>query len=404
MRIITVLVLLVLAGCGAGHITPLATGAGPGSAEPHLAVAPDGTAVLSFIEPTARGAALRYSTLGESGWSSAITLASGDDWFVNWADFPSVEPLTETRWAAHWLVKVDGGNYAYNAVVAVSEDGGASWSEPTLLHTDGTATEHGFVSLYPATSGVGAVWLDGRGMTGDHASATSASNSDTDGAVTGMQLRTAVLQNRSLHKEAVVDNLVCDCCQTDVAVTQNGPVAVYRNRTRNEIRDIYVARHTVDGWQPGVPLASDGWRIDGCPVNGPAIAASGSKVAVAWYTEAQIELRKNNRVQLVFSSDSGQSFGAPVETDAIDPVGRVDVAILADGSTVVSWVERGVGELRAQHFDGTDLVENPMLITPIETNRGAGFPQMVAVGQGLLFAWTDTSEDQSLVRSLLVRL
>jgi hypothetical protein len=43
---------------------------------------------------------------------------------------------------------------------------------------------------------------------------------------------------------------------------------------------------------------SDNWKIDACPVNGPAIAATGRRVAVAWFTAAN----DTARVKLAFSS------------------------------------------------------------------------------------------------------
>lgn len=44
-----------------------------------------------------------------------------------------------------------------------SFDNGQTWSTPILLHTDGTKTEHGFVSLFPwGEDNLGTIWLDGR--------------------------------------------------------------------------------------------------------------------------------------------------------------------------------------------------------------------------------------------------
>ena len=92
---------------------------------------------------------------------------------------------------------------------------------------------------------------------------------DGDGAMT---LRSTVIgDDGSLEREILVDNRVCDCCQTDVALTNGVPVAVYRNRSEEEIRDIFVTRATDDGWQPGIPIADDGWQISACPVNGPGL-------------------------------------------------------------------------------------------------------------------------------------
>lgn len=274
VRPLALLVIATLAsGCGDDakqHATeqqprPLPLAAVFGSALPHLA-SHAGTTVLSWVEPVGDGVALRFATLGDNGWSSPQTVSTGEDWFVNWADFPSVEPITDTTWAAHWLRKKPGGKYAYDVVMAVSDDRGEHWQTPLTPHTDDTATEHGFVSLFPTLAGVGALWLDGRNTSGGH-----------DGHAAhggGMTLRAATINaNSERVDEHLVDGLMCDCCQTDIALTDHGPVAVYRDRSPDEVRDIAIARQVEGQWLPGIPVATDNWQIDGCPVNGPAVAA-----------------------------------------------------------------------------------------------------------------------------------
>jgi len=191
--------------------------AGPGSAEPHLAQGPGGTVVLSWLERESKDGpvALRYSSLTDGQWQTGTTITQGEHWFVNWADFPSVSPITSDLWAAHWLEKKPGGTYAYDVAISLSQDAGKSWSEPMTPHTDNTNTEHGFVSLFPWQDSVGALWLDGRDMESG-----------------GMTLRAAVISpGLTITSDYLVDDLVCDCCQTDVALGPTGPIAVYRNRT-----------------------------------------------------------------------------------------------------------------------------------------------------------------------------
>lgn len=148
---------------------PLVTPAAAGAMLPRLSADPSGTLWLSWVEPGPGAHTLRFASLGDNAWSGALTAARGADWFVNWADFPSVVHFGEGRLAAHWLRKVEGGTYAYELLASVSSDGGAQWSEPMAPHGDATATEHGFASLFPVPGGAGAVWLDGRNTSGgDH--------------------------------------------------------------------------------------------------------------------------------------------------------------------------------------------------------------------------------------------
>ena len=384
------LALLALSGCSESSSQnkplygQLPDVAAPGSAEPNLSVGPEGRVIMSWLEPLGDGVALRYATLNEQEWSAPRTVASGDDWFVNWADFPSVVAIDDRLWAAHWLVKAAAGVYEYDVAVSLSTDGGKTWQEPMTPHTDGTLSEHGFVSLYPMPAGVGALWLDGR--------------ETVDGG--GMTLRSAVLNpDAGIQSGQLVDDLVCDCCQTDVAIGLQGPVAVYRNRTEGEIRDIYVSRFVDGHWEDGKPVGNDNWHILGCPVNGPAIAANGDSVAVAWFTAA------NNEpiVKFAFSSDGAGTFGAPVHVATDRPIGRVGI-LLADATTaIVSWLRQGKGgsgEVMARAVYADGRLGPAKLIATTGAGRLSGFPQVAAHGDGIVFAWTGTGGGQTQVRSL----
>lgn len=363
--------------------------AAAGSAEPNLSRAADGTIILSWLEPLGDGVALRYSVLDDSDWSTPITISSGDDWFVNWADFPSVVKIGGELWAAHWLAKRPGGTFAYDVAVSLSHDGGQTWGEPITPHTDNTPTEHGFVSLFPWQDGVGALWLDGRNMSG-HGKG-------------GMTLRSAVIDAESeLAFEQLADEMVCDCCQTDVTVGPEGPVAVYRNRTEEEIRDIYVMRAIKGKWQPGSPVYEDGWKITGCPVNGPAITSNGEALAVAWFTAAD----ETPKVRFARSADGGVSFENPLDVALTRPAGRVGVALADDGSATVSWLRVGAdskGEIVIRNVSHDGELGEERLIATTNAGRMSGFPQLVRDNDNLVLAWTDTLGKTTRVRSALLK-
>ena len=48
----------------------------------------------------------------------------GYDWFVNWADVPSVVRLANGTLAGHWLQKSGADTYAYDVRLAYSHDDG----------------------------------------------------------------------------------------------------------------------------------------------------------------------------------------------------------------------------------------------------------------------------------------
>lgn len=363
---------------GVGDVVEGEAPAAPGSGEPFLATAADGSVVMSWIEPLESGHALRFARWSGGGWSSPSTIAEGENFFVNWADFPSITELPDGRMAAHWLARAGPGRYAYDVRISWSSDDGASWSEPITPHTDGIQTEHGFVSLFPVEDMIGAAWLDGRELAGD------GEHVESDGAMT---LRFATIDTRGeLADEAVLDAQTCECCQTSAAITSSGPVVVYRDRLPGEIRDIAVTRLVGGSWTAPAPVHADGWVIAGCPVNGPAVAAAGETVVVAWFTAAQ----DTPRVRVAFSADAGATFSPPVRVDDGDPAGRVDILLTGDGVAFVSWLER-VGEdaaIRVRAVTPDGLAGSTTTVAPASVDRAGGFPRIVRMDDRLLFAWT----------------
>ncbi|MBW3571339.1 MAG: glycoside hydrolase [Gemmatimonadetes bacterium] len=369
------------ASTGSIAVTELALQAAPGSGEPNLTVGPDGRAYLSWIEPAADSAhALRFAVLEGDRWSEPRTVASGRDWFVNWADFPSLAVLPGNRMAAQWLQRSGPNKYAYDVRVAVSADGGATWTPGVTPHTDGTQTEHGFVSMWPAGGdSVALVWLDGRKFK---------PAADAHDAANEMTLRyTTVGPDGRPAPDRELDGRVCDCCQTGMAMTGRGPLVVYRDRSPDEVRDIYVTRMVNGAWTPGRPVHPDGWVMPACPVNGPQAAAEGDRVAVAWFTGAD----STAQVKVAFSGDAGATFGAPARVDGGNPEGRVDVVLLRDGAALVSWMERTGekdAEVRIRRVSPDGRMGEPHTVAGSSSARSSGFPRMVPAGDDLVFAWT----------------
>ncbi len=372
-------------GIDLGELEALDPPLGEGSLWPKLSTQGD-KVVLSWQESDADDTwFVKSAVLDEAGWAPAQTVARSTaerGFFVNWADFASVDILQPDLLVAHWLLRGPTGGYDYGVRVARSTDGGRTWTEPWTPHTDETRTEHGFVSKFSlGDGGVGLVWLDGRASV------------DVDGA-TGIPGAMG-LRYRSLDPygvpgaESLIDERVCDCCQTDAAVSNSGPVVVYRDRSADEVRDIYVTR-LVDGrWTEGAPVHRDGWVIPACPVNGPAVGARGNEVAVAWFTGAGDE----PKVQVAFSSDGGEHFGEPIRFDDGQALGRVDVMSLENGSALVMWMERRSpsAEILVREVWPDGRMGGETVVTTTSAGRDSGFPHMIQDGMGrVVFAWTET--------------
>jgi len=371
-----------------------APAAATGSAQPQLSVQGD-KLLLSWIELVNADATLKFAERTPTGWSAARKVSAGRDWVVNWADVPSVVRLADGSLAAHWLQESAASPYAYDVRLAFSRDEGQSWTQATSPHHDGTPTEHGFASLFQAPgAGLGLVWLDGRAM--------KAAKPDEEPSGS-MALRAAVFDRQGAQvSETVVDDRVCECCPTAAAVTSDGPIVAFRDRSQDETRDIYLSRLADGRWSEPQPVHRDNWQINACPVNGPAISASGRDVAVAWFTVAEDQ----GRVFVAFSADAGRTFAPPVRADDVSALGRVDVELLPDGAAVVSWIEVAGqrSEFRIRRVSRSGQRDESMNVAGITANRSSGFPRMARRGDELVFAWTDTEAVGSRVRTATARL
>jgi hypothetical protein len=375
-------------------LQPLESPAAPGSGEPNLFTGPDKVVYLSWIERANPGHALRFATYspGAKSWSAAHTIVEGENWFVNWADFPSLAVGQDGNLVAHWLARSGKDTYAYSVYVRHSSDGGKTWSPSRTLHDDTTQTEHGFVSLLPIadTGTTLAVWVDGRKF----------AEGQRD-----MTLRARMIRaDGSFAPEMLVDGRICECCQTSAVRLPGGKALVaYRDRSAEEVRDIYVARYENGTWSAPMVVHNDGWKIRSCPVNGPSLDALGERVVVAWFTGAE----STPRVRVAFTSDGGRTFAKPIQVDRGKPVGRVDAVMLDDGSAVVSWVESEEGENQAaflvRRVARSGAMSEPVRIEDTTSARASGFPRVARSGSHLIFAWTEAG-NPSRVRTAVAEL
>ena len=394
--VIVVMVAAVAAGSNSraqsieSVIAALPSPAGPASAQPQLTVSARGV-LLSWIERAGDVATLKFSERTGQGWTAPRTVASGRDWFVNWADVPSVLRLADGSLYAHWLQKSGAGTYAYDVRLSRSTDDGRTWTPSFTPHDDRTQTEHGFASLFQMPgAGLGLVWLDGRAMKSGHGEHGGGE----------MSVRAAVYDTKGTQiSEGPIDLRACECCPTAAAVTADGPIVAYRDRSASEIRDIYVSRLVSGKWTEPVPAHRDDWKIAACPVNGPALSAKGRDVALAWFTAKGDE----GHAYVAFSQDGGKSFGKPVRLDDASALGRVDVVLLDDGSAAATWIEfaDGKAQFLMRHISRAGERSPAVSIAGLAASRASGVPRMAAFGSELVFAWTDSGAPSSVKTAAL---
>jgi Cu/Ag efflux protein CusF len=331
-RLRLVLLALWLVAAASAQPTPqflhLSSPAGPGASVPQLVTATDGVVWMSWVEPLAEGGNRllgAFFNINRTRWSEPREIARGTDWFINWADTPQLAAGSDGRLAAVWFVNhlPSGPSHdhgGYGAWFSLSADAGATWSAPAPLSRESTVNE--FVSIVPLPQDRWlAVWLDGRHRQQDPAAA--------------MALYSRVIGEPA--SDVLLDDRVCDCCATSLAVLPDGSAyVVYRDRSNDEIRDLAGQRWHEGRWSAGPRLPADGWKIEGCPVNGPVLSRAGSRLGLVWFTAAE----GTPRVMGTVSTDFAAQWIQPLRLDRANPaLGRVGAALQRDGTLWASWLE-----------------------------------------------------------------
>lgn len=426
------LVSVVLSACG--HKAPPAPASGDfkaqvwvlpaeaGSLAPDLVRTPDGRILLSWINRReGRRNVLQFSSYTEQdGWQSQPrTIAIGNTLAASGANAPHLLATPDGALWAQWLQTRPEQATGHDADVTLarSRDGGMTWAQMTRVNDDAAPAEHGFAALWPeGADRIGIAWLDGRDLSaggqttdgsgaGEHAEhadghadramadmpGMGGMHHDAQGDSKSTQLRVNGF-DMGLRRGAdtVLDPHSCDCCQIAVAVTARGPLLAYRARSAENVRDIATLRFENGKWTTPHSVHEDGWKIDACPVAGPALAAQGNTVVAAWYSERD----GKPLLQVARSADAGDTFAAPVDLDPGQTVlGRVGVAL--DGQQAwVAWLrETAQGQTLMLARYAPDLSKRLQLIEVARLGaRGmaSGYPKLLA-GDGMAWlVWTDS--------------
>lgn len=338
---------------------------------------------ISWVESEEGNAKFQYANIERIPVDNPTLIASGDNWFINWADYPQVAAFENGNLMAVFLQKSSAKTFSYDVMYTIFNAQKGEWTLPIQIHDDKTYTEHGFVSMSPWGDNMLISWLDGRNTDGSH-------HQDSKEAMT---IRAAVFDNEGRKiNEWLLDDRVCDCCQTGSAISELGPIIIFRDRSEWEVRDIGVIRWNEDSWTDTKLIHLDLWEIAACPVNGPRISALQNNIAVAWFTGTN----QQSAAKVTFSNDNGGSFGTPVRFDLGNTIGRVAIELLDSHTAFVLWIEDK--ELLGRKVKSNGQKGKPLLIAKFSEKRSSGFPQMKMLGNELWFAWTDDAVERKEIK------
>ena len=219
-----------------------------------------------------------------------------------------------------------------------------------------------------------------------------------DGSHKPMTIRFAeVTKDGEIINEYEIDSETCDCCQTSIISSEEGPIIVYRDRSKDEIRDIYIARNINGVWTQPKPVFNDGWVINGCPVNGPKADVNLSNIAVAWFTVVD----GKPYTRLAFSNNYGETFDKPINLNDNDAIGRVDVAFLDDKQVIVSYMEfdGDYAFLKVKKVSVDGKVSKPFIVSKIDAGRNTGVPQLEIINNDVFLAWTTSVNGRNSLKT-----
>ena len=322
-------------------------------------------------------------------------ISKGVDWFVNWADFPSISHnKINDNMISFNLKKSSEATFSYDINYHFKKND--KWINKNKLHNDNTFTEHGFVSIQPFKDGFIASWLDGRNTSHEK-------SSHNDHGSGPMSLRSAIVsENGEVIEEFEIDSKVCDCCQTSMTVANGTPIVVYRDRTDQEIRDISISRYVDGSWTDPQLINNDGWVINGCPVNGPNIDSYGDNVVVSWFSASN----GIPKVNVKFSKDRGYSFSEKIYVNDLNniPLGRVDVEFIDNDEILISWLSSldGKGLLLMRKINSKGNLGKITSFENISTQRSTGFPQIEKFKDNIYISWTDSEGETKNIRTFKV--
>lgn len=272
--------------------------------------------------------------------------------------------------------------------IARSRDGGRTFSAPAPLQGEAAEGERGWHSLTIDSRGTAhAIWIDHRGLVSPPGAAPERKG-EHDGVA--MAQRSGVYYASSAATASAERELFkgpCYCCKTAMTTGPDGTMyAAWRHVFAGNLRDMAFTASRDGGktFSPIVRVNQDGWSINGCPDDGPAMAVDAKgAVHLVWPTV----VGGTEGVLHYAVSRDGRSFSAPVRVPTLGSPkpSHPQIAIAGDGRVVVAWDEVRHGVRGAAFSRMTAGTFGPA--QSFGTSGPSTYPVLAAGARGLVAAW-----------------
>lgn len=306
-----------------------------------------------------------------------------------------------------WTAKGENGT---RLLQSRSEDGGRSFVPASVVPGTDIAGNRGWEAIAVAPGGrVGAVWLDHREMaaSSDVASAphVHGAGEEGDGAARAQMSKLYFAPLDASSAPQIITGGVCYCCKTTVAAGPDGSFyAAWRHVYPGNIRDIAFTVSPDGGRTFATPIrvSDDGWVLNGCPENGPAMALDAQqRIHLAWPTlMGQADSAGEPTLALFYAmSRDGRTFTPRQRIPTVDVPRHVQMAIAPSGAVVVTWDEGAQGIRRVAFAHGIPDGNHRVTFERQVANgtAPATYPTLASTGAGVLAAWTRGGPTDSVI-------
>jgi hypothetical protein len=269
-----------------------------------------------------------------------------------------------------------------------STDGGRTFGTPVGLQSAGALADRGWpASTFDSKGSLHTFWLDHRGMAGGDRAMLAGEH---DGVAVAQ--RSALYYRADGGAERELFKGVCYCCKTAMAIGPQGEIyAAWRHVFAGNMRDMGFTASRDGGrtFSPLLRVNQDGWSIHGCPDDGPAMAVDAKgAIHLAWPT-----VQNEQGVIHYATSRDGVAFSTPVRVKTLGgpKPSHPQVAVDTTGRVLVAWDESANG-VRTAAIAPPDGSSAPTLLGPATT-----YPMLAALNRGFVAAWTSGPPDRSVI-------
>ncbi|MGF1669303.1 MAG: sialidase family protein [Balneolaceae bacterium] len=266
-----------------------------------------------------------------------------------------------------------------------SFDNGKSWTKPEIVHKSDTNIEnsHSFVAATLLADGeVGTVWLDGRHKLNHAVMYFSKTNG-----------------RKGFGEDYAIGEATCECCKNSMLTDNTGTLHISYRGLTDGTRDIMHFKSNDNGetFTKPAKVSDDGWKIDACPHNGPAMAlGEKNDLHFIWYS-----LAGGEGLFYTTSSNFGDNFENRIQISD-NPVAKHPQVEVFDNHVVVVWDEL-IGNGKEAHKRAVlSVIHNDEIVNSINLsteNQDGWAPNIIRLETGdLLTMWVEVLDGVQLLK------